>query len=48
MHTPHPALADVLDMIRLNDANTGKPINYNNLCDNILRSTPNWRHRELV
>lgn len=25
-HTPHPYLADVVDMIRLNDINTGKPI----------------------
>jgi hypothetical protein len=26
-HTPHPYLADVLDMIRLNDINTGKDVN---------------------
>lgn len=26
-HTPHPYLADVIDMIRLNDINTGKDIN---------------------
>lgn len=26
-HTPHPYLADVLDMIRLNDVNTGHPVN---------------------
>ncbi|MDF2814826.1 MAG: family 31 glycosyl hydrolase, alpha-glucosidase, partial [Paenibacillus sp.] len=26
-HTPHPYLADVVDMIRLNDINTGKPVN---------------------
>lgn len=26
-HTPHPHLADVLDMIRLNDINTGRDIN---------------------
>ena len=25
-HTPHPYLADVLDMIRLNDANTGHDV----------------------
>lgn len=25
-HTPHPYLADLVDMIRLNDINTGKPI----------------------
>ncbi|KIL38362.1 hypothetical protein SD70_26960 [Gordoniibacillus kamchatkensis] len=25
-HTPHPYLADVLDMIRLNDINTGKDV----------------------
>jgi hypothetical protein len=26
-HTPHPYLADVVDMIRLNDINTGKDVN---------------------
>ena len=26
-HCPHPYLADKLDMIRLNDVNTGKPVN---------------------
>ncbi len=26
-HTPHPYLVDVVDMIRLNDINTGKNVN---------------------
>jgi hypothetical protein len=35
-HTPHPYLADVVDMIRLNDVNTGHPVN------------PAMRHRARV
>ncbi|MBK8020830.1 MAG: hypothetical protein IPK19_05215 [Chloroflexi bacterium] len=50
-HTPHPYLADVVDMIRLNDINIGKDVNEAMLhrahiasiaCPNALLDTDNW------
>jgi hypothetical protein len=50
-HTPHPYLADVTDMIRLNDINTGQPVNpamehrakvARIACPNLLIDTDNW------
>jgi hypothetical protein len=50
-HTPHPYLADVVDMIRLNDINTGKDINRamrhracvaRIACPSALIDTDNW------
>ncbi|MBN2047000.1 MAG: hypothetical protein JW750_04070 [Anaerolineaceae bacterium] len=50
-HTPHPYLADVLDMIRLNDINTGQPVNPAMIhrarvasiaCPNAVIDTDNW------
>ena len=50
-HTPHPYLADVLDMIRLNDINTGKDVNAamrhrariaNIACPQAIIDTDNW------
>ncbi|MBE2270517.1 MAG: hypothetical protein IAE80_19930 [Anaerolinea sp.] len=51
-HTPHPYLADVLDMIRLNDVNAGKPVNpamthrarvATLACPSALIDTDNWQ-----
>jgi hypothetical protein len=50
-HTPHPYLADVVDMIRLNDINTGQPVNSamrhrayvaSIACPNLIIDTDNW------
>ncbi|MBI5671439.1 MAG: hypothetical protein HZC41_25895 [Chloroflexi bacterium] len=50
-HTPHPYLADVVDMIRLNDINTGKDVNNamqhrarvaRIACPNAIIDTDNW------
>lgn len=50
-HTPHPYLADVVDMIRLNDINTGRPIPpamthrarvARTACPEALIDTDNW------
>jgi hypothetical protein len=50
-HTPNPYLADVLDMIRLNDINTGKDVNKAMVlrariaaiaCPNAVIDTDNW------
>jgi hypothetical protein len=50
-HTPHPYLADVLDMIRLNDINTGKDISKamthrariaSIACPDAIIDTDNW------
>ncbi|RPI33616.1 MAG: hypothetical protein EHM70_05460 [Chloroflexota bacterium] len=50
-HTPHPYLAGVLDMIRLNDINAGHPVNEAMIhrarvasiaCPNALIDTDNW------
>lgn len=50
-HTPHPYLADVTDMIRLNDINTGSPVNPAMVhrskvarigCPSALIDTDNW------
>jgi hypothetical protein len=56
-HTPHPYLADVLDMIRLNDINTGKDVNAAMqhrariaalACPNALIDTDNWPITDLA
>jgi hypothetical protein len=50
-HTPHPYLADVIDMIRLNDINTGQDVNRAMLhrtriaviaCPSAVIDTDNW------
>ncbi len=50
-HTPHPYLADVVDMIRLNDINTGKDVNNamkhrarvaHIACPDAIIDTDNW------
>ena len=50
-HTPHPYLQDVLDMIRLNDINSGRDINQSMThrarvaamaCPNLIIDTDNW------
>jgi hypothetical protein len=50
-HTPHPYLADVLDMVRLNDINTDKDVNRamqlrahvaQIACPNAIIDTDNW------
>jgi hypothetical protein len=50
-HTPHPYLAESLDMIRLNDVNTGQPVNpamrhrarvARAACPQALIDTDNW------
>lgn len=50
-HTPHPYLAEVLDMIRLNDINTGKDVNKamthranvaSTACPDAVIDTDNW------
>jgi hypothetical protein len=50
-HTPHPYLADVVDMIRLNDINIGKDVNNamrhrarvaNIACPDAIIDTDNW------
>lgn len=50
-HTPHPYLADVIDMIRLNDINTGHPVNPAMqhrakisaiACPDLIIDTDNW------
>jgi hypothetical protein len=50
-HTPHPYLADVVDMVRLNDINTAHPVNPAMVqrakiariaCPNAIIDTDNW------
>jgi hypothetical protein len=50
-HTPHPYLMDVVDMIRLNDVNTGHPVNpamshraniASIACPRLIIDTDNW------
>jgi hypothetical protein len=50
-HTPHPYLQDVVDMIRLNDINSGQDINHSMTnrarvaaigCPNVIIDTDNW------
>jgi hypothetical protein len=56
-HTPHPYLADVVDMIRLNDINVGKDVNAamqhrariaQLACPDALIDTDNWPITDLA
>ena len=56
-HTPHPYLADVLDMVRLNDINVGKDVNVamqhrarvaKLACPDALIDTDNWPITDLA